>query len=100
MVCILTCKHFFHKNCIDPWILAHGTCPMCKCDILKAFEIQVGVEDGTESLQFLMSDELLVSCHLVKRGQITNFLPQEDQIKWPTWRRNALLLRMTVSLTQ
>ncbi|KAM5206446.1 E3 ubiquitin-protein ligase RNF133 [Hipposideros larvatus] len=55
---VLTCKHFFHKNCIDPWILAHGTCPMCKCDILKALGIQVDVEEGTESLQVLMSDEL------------------------------------------
>lgn len=55
---VLTCKHFFHKNCIDPWILAHGTCPMCKCDILKALGIQVDVEDGRESLQVLMSDEL------------------------------------------
>ncbi|XP_077629393.1 E3 ubiquitin-protein ligase RNF133 [Crocuta crocuta] len=55
---ILTCKHFFHKNCIDPWILAHGTCPMCKCDILKALGIQVDVEGGTESLQVLMSNEL------------------------------------------
>ncbi|KAM8818093.1 E3 ubiquitin-protein ligase RNF133 [Rhynchonycteris naso] len=55
---ILTCKHFFHKNCIDPWILAHGTCPMCKCDILSALGIQVDVEDGTQSLQVLMSDEL------------------------------------------
>lgn len=32
---ILTCKHFFHKACIDPWLLARRTCPMCKCDILK-----------------------------------------------------------------
>lgn len=54
---ILTCKHFFHKNCIDPWILSHGTCPMCKCDILNALGIQVDVEDGTQSLQVLMSNE-------------------------------------------
>lgn len=58
IVRILTCKHFFHKNCIDPWILAHGTCPMCKCDILKALGIQMDIEDGTESLQILMSNEL------------------------------------------
>ncbi|KAM9651304.1 E3 ubiquitin-protein ligase RNF133 [Trichechus inunguis] len=55
---VLTCKHFFHKNCIDPWILAHGTCPMCKCDILKAPGIQVDVEDGAESSQVLVSYEL------------------------------------------
>lgn len=54
----LTCKHFFHKNCIDPWILAHGTCPMCKCDILKALGIQMDIEDGTDSLQVLMASEL------------------------------------------
>ncbi|XP_012931950.1 RING finger protein 148 [Heterocephalus glaber] len=35
VVRILTCKHFFHKTCIDPWLLAHRTCPMCKCEILK-----------------------------------------------------------------
>nr|Q14B02.1 RecName: Full=E3 ubiquitin-protein ligase RNF133; AltName: Full=Goliath-related E3 ubiquitin-protein ligase 2; AltName: Full=RING finger protein 133; AltName: Full=RING-type E3 ubiquitin transferase RNF133 [Mus musculus]AAI16424.1 Rnf133 protein [Mus musculus]AAI16425.1 Rnf133 protein [Mus musculus] len=58
IVRILTCKHFFHKNCIDPWILAHGTCPMCKCDILKALGIQMDIEDGTDSLQVLMSNEL------------------------------------------
>lgn len=58
IVRILTCKHFFHKNCIDPWILAHGTCPMCKCDILKALGIQMDIEDGSDSLQVLMSNEL------------------------------------------
>ncbi|XP_007951004.2 LOW QUALITY PROTEIN: RING finger protein 148 [Orycteropus afer afer] len=36
VVRILNCKHFFHEACIDPWLLAHRTCPMCKCDILKA----------------------------------------------------------------
>ncbi|XP_021482808.1 E3 ubiquitin-protein ligase RNF133 [Meriones unguiculatus] len=58
IVRILTCNHFFHKNCIDPWILAHGTCPMCKCDVLKALGIHMDVEDGIDSLQVLMSNEL------------------------------------------
>ncbi|KAK9393587.1 putative E3 ubiquitin-protein ligase [Crotalus adamanteus] len=51
IVRILTCNHLFHKSCIDPWLLEHRTCPMCKCDILKALGIEVDVEDQGEPAQ-------------------------------------------------
>jgi len=28
-------RHEFHKLCIDPWLVEHRTCPMCKLNILK-----------------------------------------------------------------
>lgn len=34
---ILPCKHEFHITCVDPWLLEHRTCPMCKMDILKHY---------------------------------------------------------------
>nr|XP_021140597.1 E3 ubiquitin-protein ligase RNF128 [Columba livia] len=51
--CLLpsSASHLFHKNCIDPWLLEHRTCPMCKCDILTALGIEVDVEEGAESAQ-------------------------------------------------
>lgn len=36
-------RHEFHKNCIDPWLLEHQTCPMCKMDILKHYGFVVSV---------------------------------------------------------
>ncbi|KFR10780.1 E3 ubiquitin-protein ligase RNF128, partial [Opisthocomus hoazin] len=51
VVRILSCDHLFHKNCIDPWLLEHRTCPMCKCGIAKVFVVEVHVEEGAESVQ-------------------------------------------------
>ncbi|XP_025789566.1 E3 ubiquitin-protein ligase RNF128 [Puma concolor] len=50
--------HIFHKTCVDPWLLEHRTCPMCKCDILKALGIEADVEDGPVSLQVPVSNEI------------------------------------------
>ncbi|NWR84422.1 RN128 ligase, partial [Furnarius figulus] len=48
---VLTCNHVFHKTCIDPWLLEHGTCPLCKCDILKVLGVEMDVETRSQSVQ-------------------------------------------------
>ncbi|KAG8504897.1 E3 ubiquitin-protein ligase RNF149, partial [Galemys pyrenaicus] len=36
------------KICIDPWLLDHRTCPMCKLDVIKALGYWLELEDGPE----------------------------------------------------
>jgi hypothetical protein len=81
VVRLLPCRHEFHKVCVDPWLLEHRTCPMCKMDILKHYGYVVrrsslydgrkacGISPEHNPLERLNSD-----CSLVKSFKTMNCL--------------------------
>ena len=71
------CRHLFHKCCVDPWLLDHRTCPMCKMNILKALGIPVSPVQPTAS-----SCLSLHVSHSAGRKQHPGFLCPLDPGQW------------------
>ncbi|CAF1063113.1 unnamed protein product [Rotaria sordida] len=48
----LICLHYFHIGCIDPWLLANQSCPLCNRNILKDYvpSISANIASTNEEL--------------------------------------------------
>lgn len=76
------CRHLFHKSCVDPWLLDHRTCPMCKMNILKALGIPVSMSQSSRSGQKGNKSYLGISLALCLSVPILLFLPCYWFINW------------------
>lgn len=71
---VFHCRHLFHKSCVDPWLLDHRTCPMCKMNILKALGIPVSMSQSSWAGQKGNTSHLGVSLVLCLSVPILLFL--------------------------
>ncbi|GBG27958.1 E3 ubiquitin-protein ligase RNF128 [Hondaea fermentalgiana] len=50
----LPCKHFYHEECIDPWLLRKGNCPLCKCHVVTGHPVES--DEGGDSTEGSSAD--------------------------------------------
>lgn len=54
---LLSCKHQYHKSCIDSWLLKSDLCPLCRCSVdggIKDLLVDMSNEFAFENSQQLI----------------------------------------------
>ena len=48
----MPCKHFFHRDCLTPWLVEHNTCPTCRAEVEEEPQAPPAAPTPAAELQF------------------------------------------------
>ena len=87
-------RHEFHKMCIDPWLVEHRTCPMCKLNILK----ELGVVSSALSY-YAGFTKMKLGMYRKKVFKLTNFIchsHSHSNFSWAFLSKGERCMRLTL----
>jgi len=69
------CKHAFHLECIDTWLLSNSTCPLCRRSLLPdpivgSAAAEIADHAGTSSNSTLVGASVAVADHQLQAGSL------------------------------
>ncbi|XP_038063377.1 RING finger protein 150-like [Patiria miniata] len=88
LVRVLPCKHYYHKYCVDQWLIEHRTCPMCKLNILKAlgYGNQLTMRASEEALYVFELGQIIFNSNMEGEDSHirTSSLRTSHLTRWPS----------------
>ena len=66
-VIVLPCSHRFHNECIEPWIISHNSCPICRAPIIEPEEEEQVQEQEREEARLRLQDVVRQRLELEQR---------------------------------
>ncbi|KQK23214.1 E3 ubiquitin-protein ligase Os03g0188200 [Brachypodium distachyon] len=77
------CCHVFHPGCIDPWLAAAVTCPLCRADLTVT---DPPAADLTTDPEIPMVQEEEEECAAAPSPVSSSFMPESETCYSTTWR--------------
>eukprot|EP01130_Rhizamoeba_saxonica_P017159 TRINITY_DN819_c0_g1_i2.p2 TRINITY_DN819_c0_g1~~TRINITY_DN819_c0_g1_i2.p2 ORF type:complete len:217 (-),score=66.03 TRINITY_DN819_c0_g1_i2:108-758(-) len=74
----LHCSHFFHEDCVRPWLEKHNTCPICRTHLEEISDSQEDIFAYDEEFEDIFEDHSLLVEDIFESSSMEDIFDNSD----------------------